>query len=248
MNLRIQTAELALQAAVEAVHVSGLGEVLHQIVGEVWSINLARYAPEEHGDTAKSLGTQCYENLRELALRRFLGSERLSTEDQWVIPGLSITTPQSVLTFSIGGMRIVTKKVPYAQGRSPLWSRFPDWDADSQSRHDIAEENARALGGNVLLDRSQYELDLDGDAELRPGQVRNFMFVWAGDDQSGATSAWLTVPVNWPDMPFAATSLLWHDDAGETSAPVALPPSTPGQPIPAPTLRLKPRADQERDA
>lgn len=246
MNQRIEAAEAALLAAVDTVEDSGLTRALHELIGEVWGINLARYAPDEHGDTTKSLGTQCYENLRELALRRFLGNEWLAPEDQWAIPGLTITTPQSVLTFSIAGLHLITKKVPYAQGRTPLWSRFPDWDAESQSRHDIARANARILGGNGLLHPAQAEFDLDGEAELRPGTVRNFMLVWAGDDQSGATSAWLTVPVDWPGTHFAAIRRLWHDEV-VSGMPVRREVST-GQPDPEPVLRLRPRADQEEQA
>jgi hypothetical protein len=248
MNQRILAANQALHAAVDTVNSSGLGQALHDLVGEVWSTNLARYAPEEHGDTTKSLGTQCYENLRELALRRFLGSEWLAPEDQWTIPGLTIATPQSVLTLTIGGVDLITKKVPYAQGRTPLWDRFPDWDAESQSRHDIARENARVLGGNALLHPAQAELELDGDARLRPGRVRRFMFVWAGDDESGATSAWLTVPVSWPGMHFAAIERLWHDETGVINVPEARPAIAAAQPTPEPVLRLKRRADREEKA
>lgn len=246
MNERIQAAEQALDTATESIRTSGLADALHDLVGEVWSTNLARYAPEEHGDTTKSLGTQCYENLRELSLRRFLGDQLLDPEEQWLIPGLLVSTPQSVLTLTLDGFHIVTKKVPHAQGRNPIWTRFPEWDAESHSRHDIARENARVLGGNPLSHPEQAELDLDGDARLRPSQVRNFMLVWAGDEQSGATSAWLTVPVSWPGMHFAGIAQLWSDEISSLAVPAPRSKSGPTtQSVPEPVLRLKPRAGSE---
>jgi hypothetical protein len=249
MNERIQAAERALDAAVGSARDSGLADALHELVGEVWSTNLARYAPEEHGDTTKSLGTQCYENLRELALRRFLGDPLLAPEEQWAIPGLLVGTPQSVLTFSLDGFHLVTKKVPHAQGRSPIWTRFPEWDAESHSRHDLARNNARVLGGNSLSHPEQTELDLGGDARLRAGQVRHFMLVWAGDDQSGATSGWLTVPVNWPGVHFAAIAPLWSDEVASLAAPGPRRDAAATElPTPEPVLRLKPRPAQDTNA
>ncbi|MCR1785395.1 hypothetical protein KVF89_22840 [Nocardioides carbamazepini] len=148
MNKRVEAAERAVYAAAELMTEVGLTRVLADLVREVWGANLERYEPHDRGDTTKSLGFQCSENIRELAARRIQGGDLAAPEDHWNISGLQLATPRGVLTLHLPGLEIVLMKVPYAHGRSPIWEQFPSWETSSHIRDDIAKDNARVLGGS----------------------------------------------------------------------------------------------------
>ncbi|MAS54214.1 MAG: hypothetical protein CMJ44_06260 [Pimelobacter sp.] len=251
MNKRIEAAETAAYAAAELMTEVGLTRVLGDLVSEVWGANLERYEPEERGDTTKSLGFQCSENIRELAVRRIQGGDLAAPEDHWNVPGLQFTTPRGVLTLHLPGLEIVLMKVPYAHGRSPIWEHFPNWETSSQIRDDIAKDNARVLGGSKLQSDTQSELEFPEDTPI--GIVRRMMVVWAGEPDASLTSAWLTVPVSWSTMTFAAKTPLWRDEAGDSpSMPVRTPkydgPSFDQQPTVEPQITMKPRPVAEGEA
>ncbi|QKE82870.1 hypothetical protein [Arthrobacter sp. NEB 688] len=214
----MEAAGVALADAATLVGDSGLGVALSELVREVWSTNVARFAPEEHGDTSKSLGWQCYENLRVIASRRFLGDEAVPAEERWDIPGLWVGTPKNVLTMRLSGISLVFKKAPHVQGREPLWARFPEWETESYIRQDLARKNAVVLGGTAPRNSQQGELPFGPEDQVTPGRVRDFMVVWGGDLNTGETSGWLTVPVAWPELHFAGVTQLWADADGSSTA------------------------------
>jgi hypothetical protein len=246
MNWRIQAAEGAVASAADAMNASGLTVLVRELLREVWATNLARYEPEERGDAAKSLGIQCSENIRELVVRRVFGDDLVTLADRWRVADLVLSTPRGVLTLSLSGFQVVTMKVPHAQGRAPIWERFPDWDTESQARHDVARENARVLGGSNLQHPAQDELEFPDDVNSGPGLVRRFMLVWGGEPDGGLTAGWLTVPVSWSALHFAAIKPLWHDEADDAPgyadrAPAPSGPSFDQRPVTEPYLALKPR-------
>jgi hypothetical protein len=251
VNKRIEAAETAAYAAAELMTEVGLTRVLADLVRDVWGANLERYEPEERGDTTKSLGFQCSENIRELAARRIQGGDLAAPEDHWNISGLQFTTPRGVLTLHLPGLEIVLMKVPYAHGRSPIWEQFPNWETSSQIRDEIAKDNARVLGGSKLQSETQSELEFPEDSPI--GVVRRLMVVWAGEPDASLTSAWLTVPVSWSTMTFAAKTPLWRDEAGDSpSKPLRTPkydgPSFDEQPAVEPKIAMKPRPVAEGEA
>ena len=244
MNKRIEAAETAAYAAAKLMNEVGLTRVLGDLVREVWGANLERYEPEDRGDTTKSLGFQCSENIRELAARRIQGGDLADTEDRWNVSGLQFTTPHGVLTLHLPGLEIVLMKVPYAHGRSPIWEQFPSWEASSQIRDEIAKDNARVLGGSKFQSETQSELEFPDDTSI--GVVRKMMVVWAGEPDASLTSAWLTVPVSWSTMTFAAKTPLWRDVVGDSSGkPIRTRkydgPSFDQQPAVEPKIAMKPR-------
>lgn len=243
MNRRIEAAENAVHTAAEHMNEVGLTDRLRDLVREVWNANLARHEPEELGDTNRSLGFQCSENLRELAVRRILGDQVLA-EDRWIVRDLQVTSPHSVLTLKLPGFEIVLMKVPSAHGRNPSWEQFRPWEAESQVRNEIAKENARVLGGSRLQHERQTELEFAEDCAI--GVVRRMMVLWAGDTHDGMTSAWLAVPVDWLTTSFAAKTSLWRDELGDspvkpTRAPRFDGPAFDQRQTAEPQVTLKPR-------
>ena len=201
----------ALEATVETCTRNGLTEAWSVLVRDVYSQNLDRYEPDELGDTAMSFGVQCYENLRTRAIRRFQHDDLEAAAAHWDVDGLRVGTPKNVLTFSLGNLRVVTMKVPFAEGRSPNWDRSGDWDQYSQIRLAFATENSRVL---------QYRSPAADAFPLfphlgAPGRVQSYMLLWAGEANSALTAGWLGVPVL-GDTPFIARKTLWWDDESDT--------------------------------
>ena len=68
MDRAEEAAQRALHTVVNECAESGLTDALRGLVQEVYTTNLDRYEPDELGDTPRSFGFQCYENLKELSL------------------------------------------------------------------------------------------------------------------------------------------------------------------------------------
>lgn len=251
----------AENAALEALHHTvalinevGLTTAMRDLQREVWATNLGRHEPDELGDTARSLGLLCHENYQTRAVRRFRHDDAEPSDKHWDIDGLKVTTPSGVLTFEIGGVRIVGMKVPPAERRSPRWDRVAVWDNESNTRLEIATKNSRALGGFSTPDPGQEQItDFHHELGRVPGPIRDFLYVWAGEAESPLTSGWLTVPALGGN-PFAAVAPLWHDTDDDlprgTRSPLRDPHGPSFDQIPAakPAVSLKPASAAEGKA
>ena len=108
MDRAEEAAQRALHTVVNECAESGLTDALRGLVQEVYTTNLDRYEPDELGDTPRSFGFQCYENLKERAPRRAHHDVREHSDAHWRISGLHVATPGGVLTFEFAGARFVT--------------------------------------------------------------------------------------------------------------------------------------------
>lgn len=205
------TAREALEATAEGCMRSGLTEAWRTLVQDVYARNLDRHEPDELGDTAMSLGIQCSENLKTRAIRRFRHDEVEPVNLHWDIEGLRVSTPHNVLTFNLGSTRVVTMKVPFSQGRAPDWNRSGDWELDSQIRLTIATENTRVLEYRTPAESASPFFPHLGS----PGDVRDYMLLWAGEADAALTAGWLGIPVL-GETPFIARKRLWWDDDPRT--------------------------------
>ncbi|TCI96408.1 hypothetical protein [Aeromicrobium sp. IC_218] len=226
----------------------GAIEPIRDLVGDVWSQNIDRHEPDVAGDTALSLGQNCVENLKTLALRRYRRDEREAVEDHWQIPGLQVELIKNALTLTHGNRRILLMKVPPNLGRRPSFSQFPRWASQSDVRHEMAVANTYALNGIRSDDLDQLTF---ADDPYDPTLVRNFLLVWAGEEDSPKTGAHLTVPVM-GIRPFAAQVELWHDDdeKGRVRSNADMPegPRFDTQPAVEPAIAIKPRPASEGNA
>lgn len=248
-TVRVNTAELAavadLEATVDLCTDTGLVNCWTDLTREVYSRNLARFEPDELGDTAMSFGVQCAENLKTRAIRRFRHDDLEPPEHHWVVPDLTVTTLRNSLLFQLGGNRIFVMKVPFGQGRDPQWDVEKHWEQNSEIRHSLAEGNSRALGGFVTFS--------GGDDGLfphpaRPGRVRDFLLVWAGAPDTPLTAGWLTVPTM-GDKPFVCVRPLWWDaePAAQSEPNLQVPrgPSFDQRPSSIAEVIVKPRPADE---
>ncbi|HEX2895994.1 MAG TPA: hypothetical protein VHO29_18460 [Marmoricola sp.] len=247
MSIAESAARQALADTVELLRETGLLSAVRELHREVWATNLDRYEPDELGDTPRSLGLLCHENFTARAVRRHQCSELEPKAHHWNIAGLDVSTPSGVLTFQIGNRRIVGMKVPPSERRTPCWDRFAVWDNESNTRLQIAKENSKTLGDYRTPSPGQGELaDFHRELGRTPGQVRDFLYVWAGELASPLTAGWLTVPVL-GEQPFVAVAPLWHDrddDRNRTIHTRRRGPEGPNfdqKPATQPSVTLKPK-------
>lgn len=239
-------AQEALRATAETFARRGLTAALRSLVQDVYAGNLDRHEPDELGDTAMSLGVQCYENLKTRSTRRYQHDDREPVDAHWDIEGLRVWAPKNVLTFDLDGASVVTMKVPFTQGRTPDWNSSGDWDQDGQNRLKIATENSKAL---------QYRTAAVGTSPLfphpgSPSAVQNYMLLWAGEPDAPLTAGWLGIPIL-GETPFIAREKLWWDDEPRTRVTTQSTPdrgpSFDQRPAVTPAVTLK-ESNQEGQA
>lgn len=242
----------AREAAREAVEqfrseleLVGAIEPLRDLISDVWAQNIDRHDPDTAGDTPRSLGQNCVENLKTIALWRHSHDDRQPVGNHWSIPGMRVELVRNTLTLSLHNRRIVFMKAPPTLGRRPQFAQFPSWTTQSDVRLRMATENTRALNGIKAEDLNQFTMT---DDPYDPTKVRNFIAVWAGEEDRPKTGAHLTVPILGTNA-FAAHTELWHDedDVVRMRPNVKLPegPDFEAQPTVEPAIALKPRPARE---
>lgn len=221
---------------------------LRRLVADVWAQNIDRYEPDTAGDTPRSLGQNCVENLKTVALWRYRQDQHQAVDDHWDIPGLRVEIIAGVLTMLFGSRRIVFMKAPPALGRRPAFDQFSNWAGQSEVRQEMASANTRALNGITSNDLEQLTFV---DEPYDPSKIRHFILVWAGEEDSPITGAHLTVPVLGP-RPFAAQLELFHDEEAQAprrpNAVVPVGPDFDSRNVIAPAIALRPRRDLEGEA
>lgn len=195
---------------------------MRDLVRDVWAVNRDRHEPDELGDSARTLGFLCYENLSTRLERRIVGSA-LETV-RWNVPGLSVSRPRGSVQVQLGPHRFFVMKAPMDAAIHPDWDSLVSWDDETQTRAAIAQRNSISLGGFLSAAHGQSELF---DYSLRHSPVDSFLFVWGAEILSGLTAGWLTVPVL-GELPFAAVTQLWLDD--NPGAPRGSKPHAPTGP------------------
>ena len=242
-------AEAALAEAVDAVTVAGVVTRLNALVAEVWQVNLGRYEPDELGDDPQTLGATCAKNIANRVERLVRANSEYEVEP-WDVPGLTVARPHGALRLDYAGRHFHIMKSPMVQGRRPKWDTLPQWGTASEVREDAARANTMALSGCRTAAPGQDPLLLLPLAN-EPLHLPHYVFVWAAEIDSSATSGWLGVPAL-GEQPFAAVHPLWADPEG--GAPTGARRSSPTGPSfderagELPDLTLKPRPDREGHA
>jgi len=190
--------------------------VLHDQIGRVWRANLSRYEPTELGDTPRALGLLSWSDVAQLVFRHFAGAAGGRAIE------VRASLPNSSLLIETVGVRLQVMKAP-GPLRTPDWDGFSWHESDSKTRYRAAVANSMVYAP-VRSDQGARELllaDLDtpatfwGDTD-DPVALRDFMVVWSGDPESGATAGWIGLPSIGQPSWFAIESLWWDegDDRG----------------------------------
>lgn len=202
-----------LAEVVEHLEAADVVGVLRDQITRVWRANLTRYEPTELGDTPRALGLLSWSDVAQLVFRHYAGTAGGREIE------VRASLPNSSLLIETCGVRLQVMKAP-GPLRTPDWDGFSWHESDSKTRHRAAVANSMAYAP-VRSDQNTRELllvDLDtpasfwGDAD-DPAALRDFMVVWSGDQDSGATAGWIGVPSIGPPSWFAIESLWW--DEGE---------------------------------
>ena len=184
-----EVAQTALDDAQALWHDSGLTDLFSALVNTVWGKNIERHEPNELGDNAKTLGSLCAENLANRVQRRIAGSDY--EPSQWNIDGLGFERPHGALRLSLAGKNFYVMKAPPGHGLTPQWDSLVNWDSESNTRQALAEATRVALEGYTSPGTAQpglWPFLIDATA----GHIRDFMVVWAGEQNPVGTAGWMT--------------------------------------------------------
>jgi hypothetical protein len=171
---------------------------IHELVGEVWVANVARFQPEERGDDALSLGIQSARNICNLAVRRCQGT-----------PGVTVYGGPTLTVHFAGRVLHLGKATPEQSRDWNIWSI--DW-SHSDVRDRAADLNGQAYQpyGDTLF--SGLEPDA-GD----PTALRHLHMAWQGFVAEAATRVWVGFPRAGPLPWFAVVPL------GQVGATTSVP-------------------------
>lgn len=209
-----------LEAVVANLRQAGAVGLLEEYVAAVYRRNVDNY-DTQLGDTLRSLGGTCAENLRELIVRACSGAESL-----WLARGVRASAPETSLQVEACGIRLLLMKGPPTPQRTPDWisSAFCWTQQDSAVRLRAATRNHEAYRPEHSDEtHAQLALPISGATLSRnveatadgaePSGLTDVLLVWSGDLDTAATSGWLGFPTlgasNW-----FAVAPLWHHDLG----------------------------------
>jgi hypothetical protein len=245
-----QVAQAAVQRAKARLVDTGMVENLRELSQDVWKGVVDRHEVEL-GDTHLSQSMLAVENLKTRALSRAQHNDLDPVSSHWHVDSLDVSTPSNSLTMTLTEpgdfpMRMTGFKTPVVDGRKPNFNTLVDWRFNSKARLGFALRNSNVLGG--------YKSPPLGQDSLFPQPttswtVRDFMWLWAGEETSPLTAGWLAVPVLGV-TPFAAVVPLWWDEGPATAAdrrdtnPTG--PSYDQRTVPAPGIKIRPKADEEK--
>lgn len=225
---------------------SGLGSDVHRLIRGVWRHNQDRHDPDLAGDTARGLGFQSSENIREIAMRSPEDGGLNKPRAPWSV---SVDQNSLVLSTALGNIHL-KKLAVLDDGRTPDWNAL-QWKTDSRVRYQIATHNSARLG--MLATPAQQDV-LEALQFPEPSTPSGVAYIigWTGHTMGPLTSGYLFVPVLGEDRALCRLSL-WHDEPrhGGTEEPKT-PSVTPGNfdelPGPKPTVRLRLRPQDQGDA
>jgi len=237
----------ALTAAHALWQDRGLTKMFSELVNTVWAKNVDRHEPVELGDDARTLGYVCSRNLGNRAMRRSNGTDHDTSH--WEIEGLVVDLPYGALRLSLAGRRFFVMKAPPAHGLTPDWDSLVNWDNESNTRQELAEATRVALEGFTSSGIGQPGL-WPFMVEATPGGIRDFLVVWAGEQNPVATAGWMTLPIH-GSSPFAGVRELWSPrrsaESTNRSAPISpTAPSFEHQPNVQPLVTLRQRGAEEQ--
>lgn len=199
--------EAATRAAAVAERLQQAGALafFHDLVASMWTTNVARY-DDALGDTARSLGMQCSENLG----KRLYRSRR---DDVLLDAGLTVGRRSGVVFCSFGEVTIRLVKAPSTSGLHPDWSTDLEWESnvrrESASRNDDVYRAPHQEHGHEAL--------FPASGLGASGSLNEFFLVWNGLlSETPLTAGWLAIPTLRSDH-VAAAEPLWRDEAAGDS-------------------------------
>lgn len=228
MTFETQATTRAAEVAERLQHAGALA-FLHELVTSMWTTNVARY-DDALGDTARSLGMQCSENLG----KRLYRSRK---DDVLLDAGLRVGRRSGVAFCSFEEVTIRFVKAPSTSGLQPDWSTDLDWESnirrESASRNDNVYRAPHQEHGHEAL--------FAASGLGSPESLNEFFLVWNGLlSETPLTAGWLAIPTLRSDRVIAA-ELLWRDEPRDHIIDVR--PEAPGEPStsaePKLNIRLK---------
>lgn len=210
---------------------SGGTAVIQRLISDMWTANAGRFE-KGLGDTARSLGVQCSENLAEKLwdLREY---------DSLRDAGFIVHRRHGATYLTFVELTIRFVKAPASSGLTPDWSGNFEWESnvrqEAAERNDNAYRAPRQVPGHEPL----FRADGVGDAE----NINEIFLVWNGLlEEAPLTAGWVTLPSLHPEHVIAAEPI-WRDEpearAHTSDAPVVSDPAAGS----APDLNIRLKKD-----
>lgn len=211
MNEWDSAAATYLRDLVSQLRTAGVIELFEEQVPTVWRRNVDSF-DRLLGDTNRSLGFTCHENLRELVVRACAGES-----SAWRQRGVTALAVDSSLRVDACGVRLGLMKAPPSTKRTPAWhgSDFA-WGQDSEVRRAAAERNSVAYRPTASdqLNR-QLVMSLEDAEAVDATRLRDVFLVWSGQLEPALTAGWLGLPSLEGPAWFAVEPLWWHEQPGQ---------------------------------
>lgn len=243
-----QIAQEALERAKARLVETGMVENLRDLSQDVWKGVVDRHEVDL-GDTHLSQSITAVENFKTRALRRARWDDLESASSHWHVESLDVSTPSNSLNMTLTEpgdfpIRMTGYKTPVIDGRRPNFNTLVDWRVNSKVRLGFATRNTNALGGFVSAAPGQDPLFSQPSTSW---SVRDFMWLWSGEETSALTAGWLAVPILGV-TPFAAIVPLWWDESASTGADgrkiIPAGPSFDQRTVPEPGIKIRPRVGE----
>lgn len=200
-----------LERVAEDLRAVGVVEQVARLTRATWLANLARYEPEDLGDTPRLLGFQCWENLAQRVHRHY------------DVRGMSGDVPvqasfvEGALLVRACEVELQLRKAPPSDTLLPAWSTFSHDESAGVHRHAAAVANSNCYRPEAS-DQDGRPATLPTDGGLWPlgdaSALAQVTLVWAGIHDGARTSGWLGFPSIGP-VPWFAVTRLWLDEAGQ---------------------------------
>lgn len=210
---------------------SGGAAVIRRVISEMWMANAGRFE-KGLGDTARSLGVQCSENLAEKLWD-------LRDDESMRDAGFVVHRRHGATFLTSDELTIRFVKAPASSGLAPDWSGSFEWE--SHVRQEAAERNDNAYRAprHVPGVEPLFAADGLGDAD----RINEIFIVWNGLlEETPLTAGWVTLPSLRPEHVLAAESM-WRDEpqarVDTSDAPVMSDPAAAS----APDLNIRLKKD-----
>ncbi|WP_053206077.1 hypothetical protein [Jiangella muralis] len=227
---------------------SGLVELVHEAIVDVWRANRARYEPDELFDDSFTLGVT---STRNLANRVFA---YVRDDTRWRATGARAGREYGTTVLHTSGVELRLVKARSTAGRHPDFVADFDW-REGEMRQAAAARNRAAYGPAPRDPFIAPLFDVDQpDAATAVLGCRDVFLAWGADLPSGLTAGWLGLPTTTADRWLAVTEL-WWDEAAEAEQSGSGDRLTAGdlaafgdRPTPVPAITLKPGVGAGRTA
>lgn len=227
----------------QTLRASGVTDLIHDAVIDVWRANRARHEPEELFDDTFTLSMLSSRNLANRLFATINGSS------SWRRAGVTASRDFAATVVHVDHVDLRLVKTPHSAARTPNFVADFDW-TDSDSRLAAATRNQNAYSPPPRRPEMAPLFDMEPpNASSAVLACRDAFLVWGADLSAGLTAGWVGIPTTSRER-WLAVAPVWWDEASSNAADRSVVTDAPqssgfeDRPVPVPSLTLKTRRDE----